>query len=178
MLARGIFPRILRICFNIFGNLKIASLSLLALFFPTEQALIFDPAFPVEPEVNTSLSFICWLYNSLIHTITSPTRILPNLVPQSMPKRPDPDLSYTTSHPDSRALQWNTLTRWFCFPPTSKLNWGILSLYSLALLAALCLTHLSTGSQGTGSSSNLCYTPKAVAFFFPAISSSQKSSPW
>lgn len=60
MLARGIFPRILRICFNIFGNLKIASLSLLDLSFPTRQALIFDPVFPAEPEANTNLSYICW----------------------------------------------------------------------------------------------------------------------
>lgn len=60
MLARGIFPRILRLCFNIFGNLKIASLSLLALSFPTQQAPIFDPVFPEELEANTSLCCICW----------------------------------------------------------------------------------------------------------------------
>lgn len=57
LLARGIFPRI---WFNIFGNLKIASLFLLALFFPTQQAQIFDPVFPTEPEARVSLSCICW----------------------------------------------------------------------------------------------------------------------
>lgn len=57
LLARGIFPRI---WFNIFGSLKIASLFLLALFFPTGQAQIFDPVFPTELEASMSLSCICW----------------------------------------------------------------------------------------------------------------------
>lgn len=52
------FPRSLRICFNISRNLKIASLPLLVLSFPTHQALISDPVVPVELEANANLSLI------------------------------------------------------------------------------------------------------------------------
>lgn len=144
LLTRGILPRI---WFNIFGNLKIASLFLLALFFPTQQAQSFDPVFPTELETSVSLSAgIC---NSLIHTINRQTRIPPN----PMLRRADLDLLYhltcrVMSTPMKYADNMHLLL------PHSKVKVRILGYSSLAKLATLCLTNLSLGSQGIVSSSN------------------------